>query len=172
MLQIYQTVFSHFCSRKCNIFVKLNDSSLAISAVPLSFSAIFFLLFFQMANSASATFWIVSRFLSALSVLRLMLSCLRLRSRSRCMFSIAQCRLVIRLKCSALLSILAMYSLCSDVLLPSDFFSVDVSISMTVKFPPHFSLSAISSAPRNMLHVLDSILPCSNRGLPCRYLLG
>ena len=122
--------FSHFWARKCNTLVKLTASSLIICAVPFCLSDIFFLLFFQTAISANTILWIVSRFLAARSALRFMLSWRRLRSRSQCMLSIAQCCLVIWLSRSALLSRLEMYSRCSDVLLPSEFFSVDVSISM------------------------------------------
>jgi len=157
--------FSHFWFRKCNTLVKFTDNSLIISAVPFLLSDIFFLLFFQTAISANTILWIVSGFLADRSALRFMLSCRRLRSRSQCMLSIAQYCLVIWLSRPALLSRLEMYSRCSDVLLPSDFFSVDVSISMTVKFPFHSSLSAISSSPQYIQHTLDSILPCSKHGL-------
>ena len=156
--------YSHFWARKMQHVCEAYRQFPYYLRRPLLLIWYFFLLFFQTAISANTILWIVSKFLAARSSLRLILSCRRLQSSSQCMLSIAQYCLVIWLSSSALLSRLEMYSLCSDVLLLSDFFSVDVSISITVKWPFHFSLSTISSSPRYMRHILDSILPCSKYG--------
>ena len=57
---------------------------------------------FHIESIASTILCIVSRFLADLALFRLMKSCLRLRSRSQCMLSIAQCVLAIVLSRLAL----------------------------------------------------------------------
>lgn len=71
------------------------ESSPISSAVPFALSESFFLLPFHIESIASTILCIVSRFLADLVLFRLIKSCLRLRSRSQCMLSIAQCILAI-----------------------------------------------------------------------------
>ena len=100
-----------------------------------------------MENSECTILCMVSRFLAALAYLRFILSCSRLRSSAQCMLSIDQWLRTSEPNAGMSVGRLLTYSLFSVVCAPDDFFTVSDSYSMTVMFPPHFSLSAMMSMP-------------------------